>query len=133
MRLSIQFLTIVLILVLAPLAFAGTLEEAAAAQERGDNVTALAIATPLAEQGDSMAQVFVGQLHNDSTPAGLTTAIGWFKKSAAQGNPAAIKILAFYKGMAQGWLEAQAKDSNNNATNTDTAEMMKLILRLVDQ
>ena len=67
-------------------ATAGPLEDAVAAYQRGDYVTALRLWRPLAEQGDADAQFHLGVMY-ESGQGGLRNdaeAIKWYRKAADQ-------------------------------------------------
>ena len=58
------FAAIVLLLSLAAPVAAGPLEDAAAAYSRGDYATALRLLRPLADQGDAVAQNYLGVMYS---------------------------------------------------------------------
>jgi uncharacterized protein len=91
-------------------AVAGPLDDATAADQRGDYATVLRLLTPLAEQGNAVAQARLGLLYEEGRHAGRdprlqvgdqdqgvpqddTEAVKWYRRSADQGNASAQVIL----------------------------------------
>jgi TPR repeat protein len=76
---------IVAVLLSASTALAGALDEAVAAKNRKDYATAVALVQPLAEQGDALAQYYLGDIYlwgfHD-----WGEATKWFRKAAEQGH-----------------------------------------------
>jgi uncharacterized protein len=68
-------------------AIAGPLEDAEAAYERGDYATAMRIFRPLADQGNSVAQNYLGDMHNlgEGVPQDYTEALRWYQLAADRG------------------------------------------------
>ncbi len=83
-RLSI----VVALLAAAPPVVAGPLEDAVAAYERRDYQTALRLLSPLAEQGNARAQLFVGLMHyrGEGVPQSFAEALKWYRLAANQGD-----------------------------------------------
>ncbi len=69
-------------------AWAG-LDEAVAANKRGDYATALREWRPLAKQGNASAQFFLGLMYGEGlgVPQDYAKAVGWLRKAAEQGYP----------------------------------------------
>ncbi len=101
----------VLLVVLAPPAWAG-FDEGAAAYLRGDYATAQREWRPLAEQGDAAAQFALGVMYDNGL--GVTQdyaeAVKWYRKAAEQGNAGAQYNLALMYskglGVTQDYAEA---------------------------
>jgi TPR repeat protein len=90
-------------------AVAEPLEDATAADQRGDYGTVLKLLTPLAEQGNAVAQARLGLLYEEGRLGGRdprlqvgdqeqgvpqdTEAVKWYRRSADQGNASAQIIL----------------------------------------
>jgi TPR repeat protein len=73
----------------APMANAAPIDDAFAAINRGDNATAMEILTPLAQQGNALAQSNVAHLYKDGQGGVLqnyTEAVRWYRLAAQQGN-----------------------------------------------
>lgn len=91
---------------------AGLYEEALNAHNRGDYSTALRLFRPLAEQGDTNAEFFLGAMYQfgRGVPRDDAKAVKWFRKAAAQGDTGAQNHLGFmYKrgrGVPQDYAEA---------------------------
>ena len=68
-----------LFLALATSATAGPLEDADAADQRGDYASELALLEPLAEQGDASAQYFLGGMYDLGlgVPQDYVQAVAW--------------------------------------------------------
>ena len=114
----------VLLVFLATPAWAG-LDEGIAAYKRFDYATAVREWRPLAEQGDAVAQYYLGNLYRtgQGLPQDYAEAAKWFRKAANQGNADAQYNLGviYDKGygvpqdyvQAQMWYSlAEAQDSN---------------------
>ena len=74
---------------------AGPYEDGTAAARRGDYATAMRLLRPLADQGDSSAQVFLGHLFRVIIPPDYAAAASWFSKAAEHGNAFAQDQLGF--------------------------------------
>src|SRR5262245_37049766 len=74
---------------------AGTVLEALEASGRGDYETAVKIWEPMAEQGESHAQNFLGVMYakGQGVPQDYGLALQWWHKAAAQGNVDALSNL----------------------------------------
>jgi restriction system protein len=72
-----------------------TAEEAVAAYEKGKYAEALQEATPLAQQGDAIAQNLLGVIYYYGQGVAIDSAMAanWFRKAAAQGNADALIYL----------------------------------------
>jgi uncharacterized protein len=68
-------------------AIAGPLEDARAAYESGDYATAMRIFRPMAENGDAIAQYYLGDLYDKGrgVPQDYAEATKWYRRSAEQG------------------------------------------------
>jgi TPR repeat protein len=88
-----------LVMVLSP-ARAGDFEDGKAAYDRGDYTTALRLWRPLGEQGDAAAQYGMGELYANGwgVPLDIPEAVAWLRKSAEQGNGAAMLALGVVHG-----------------------------------
>ena len=93
-------------------AIAGDLDDGFAAAQKGDFATALRLWTPLAEQGDTLAQFNLGVMYEKGR--GLAqdykTAVKWYTLSAEQGNAyAQFNLGVMYdngSGVAQDYVKA---------------------------
>ena len=76
--------------------WAGPLEDATAANKRGDYATALKAFQSLAAQGNAEAQNSLGELYakGQGVPQDYAQARQWYEKAAAQGNALAQNNLA---------------------------------------
>jgi uncharacterized protein len=76
--------------------WAGPLEDATAANTRGDHATALKTFQSLAAQGNAEAQNNLGELYakGQGVPQDYAQARQWYEKAAAQGNALAQNNLA---------------------------------------
>jgi len=81
------FLALAIMALAAP-ANAVPFEEGLAAHERGDFATALKFWQPLAEQGDSRAQFYLGVLYDagEGVPQDRVEGVKWYERAAKQGN-----------------------------------------------
>jgi uncharacterized protein len=112
------------ILLCSLLSAAADLESAKRAYEQKDYATALKEFTPLAEQGNAWAQLFLGRMYmmGQGVLKDPDQAIKWFKASASQGNADAQFFLgAMYllpqKDIGEGvkWLRLSAEQGNQDA------------------
>jgi TPR repeat protein len=73
----------------------------------GDYKTALAELTPIAEQGDASAQLYLGSMYDDGdgVPENDKTAVKWYTKAAEQGNAGAQWVLGGMYDRGLGVLE----------------------------
>ncbi len=85
-------------------AIAGRLEDGEAAYGRGDYATALRLWQPLADEGNSDAQLNVGTLHDtgQGVPQDHRQADAWYLKAANQGNADAQFALGMDYSTGQG-------------------------------
>jgi TPR repeat protein len=81
---------LVLALCLFGTAFAGPLEDARVAYDRGDYAAELALVRPLAVEGDAVAQSRLGSMYRSGrgVPQDYAQAVAWYRKAADQGNAA---------------------------------------------
>lgn len=88
---------LVLLLLLPSVGLAAPLERAIASYEAGDYESAATLLLPLAEQGDALAQFYVGVLYFNGwhLERNLGLAADWFEKSARQGLPEAQANIAY--------------------------------------
>ncbi len=81
---------------------ASTLEQGQQAYRAGDYAAARTIFLPLAEQGDSTAQIALGLLYErgEGVAQNVNTALSWYSKAADQGLPMVQHDLAvkYYTG-----------------------------------
>jgi hypothetical protein len=112
-RLILIALPVIITIAVYSAAFAGPLEDAKAAIDRGDYQTALKLVRPLADQGDAHAQRDLGILYSKGlggVPQDDTEAAKWYRKAADQGDAKAQHLLsALYvtgQGVPQDYTEA---------------------------
>ena len=84
-----------LIVMLSPISWGADYNKGVDAYERGDYATALREWTPLAEQGDPVAQHALGWMYANGkgVEKNLTEAMKWYRKAAEQGNENALNNL----------------------------------------
>jgi TPR repeat protein len=136
MRRSI--LTTVALMLLTTAVAAGPLEDAIAADTRGDHATAVQLFRPLANQGNAYAQFRLGAKYGfgHGVPQDYVEAVKWFRLAADQGNAGAqIKLGLMYQ-LGQGapqdyvlahmWfnLSAAQGDQFSAAERDDIAKLM---------
>lgn len=82
-------------LLVAPLALADALSDAARAVQNGEHRQAIQLLTPIANDGNALAQHRLGLLHyhGQGTPEDERLAVTWWKKAAGQGNAEAMFLL----------------------------------------
>jgi TPR repeat protein len=83
-------------LALLSVAVAGSREDGWTAYGRGDYATAMAYWRPLADQGNVLAQLILGQMYlkgGGGVPQDYAQALVWYRKAADQGNAAAQGML----------------------------------------
>jgi uncharacterized protein len=75
-------------------AITGPLEDAWTSYERGDYATAMRLFRPLAEDGDAIAQYYLGELYDKgrSIPQDYGEAIKWYRRSGEQCSPLASSL-----------------------------------------
>jgi len=75
---------ILLLVAFSGAAFAGPLEDALAAHDRGDDATALRLIRPLADQGNADAQYNLGNMYatGKGVPKDGSEAAKWFRRAA---------------------------------------------------
>ncbi len=114
---------VVLLVILSAPAWAG-LDEGIAAYKRGDYATAVREWRPLAEQGDAVAQYYLGNLYRtgQGVPQDYAEAAKWFRKAANQGDANAQYNLGVkhYNSLPQDYAEA-AKWFRKAANQGDAA------------
>ena len=78
-------------------AFAGPLEDAQAAYDRGDYATALQLMMPLAAKGNAAAQTDIGWMfeNGQGVPKDYDEAVKWYRLAAAQGYASAQNNLGW--------------------------------------
>jgi TPR repeat protein len=90
MRLTLKhaLATVILILNLAAPVAAGPLEDAIAANDRGDYATALRLLGPLADQGNARAQFNLGLMYDEGrgVAQNKAEALKWYGLAANQGH-----------------------------------------------
>ncbi len=98
------FLSVVLIFPFASPATAQDLEKGVAAYHRGDYAAALKEWRPLAEQGDAVAQLYLGRIYEKGLGViqSHAQAAKWYHMAAKQGLPASLgdpKSIGFLGGL----------------------------------
>ena len=85
-------------------AWCGPLEDGIAAYNKGDAKTALRLWQPLADQGNTDAQVNIGVLHanGEGVPQSYPEALKWYLKAADQGDVFALNNLGLMYMRGQG-------------------------------
>jgi TPR repeat protein len=85
-------------------AIAGPMEDATAAYQRGDNVTAVKLLRPLAEAGNANAQFYLGGMYDYGLgiAQNRAEAVAWYRKAADQGNSQAQVNLGSKYQIGQG-------------------------------
>jgi hypothetical protein len=112
MKKAISAVVLILSFFVAPIASAAPFDEAIAALKRSDFTTALKLLTPLAEQGDAVAQHNLGVMYRDGVfvPQSYTEAVKWFRLAAQQGlKEAQFNLASMYhngQGVTQNYTEA---------------------------
>jgi len=107
---------LVVFLSLAAPVLAGPFEDGKAAYERGDYVTALRLWRPLAEQGNALAQYYLGEMYEfgKGVSQNDAKAVTWFRKAAYSDqdlSPAQYNLGVAYhegKGVLQDYAKAVA-------------------------
>jgi TPR repeat protein len=92
---------------------AGPLEDAKAAYDRDEYATALRLLRPLADQGDDVAQYYLGLMHSNGqgVPQDYAEALKWFRRAADRGNIDAqinlgIKYALGWEGVPKNYAES---------------------------
>jgi TPR repeat protein len=98
------FAALVVMACLAGPAAAGPLEDAAAADDKGDYATALQLLRPLAEQGNAEAQFKLGNQYDDGSGVAQNDAeaLKWYRLAADQGYASAQYNLGVMYGEGRG-------------------------------
>jgi hypothetical protein len=94
---------LIVTVVIAGAAVAGPYEDGLAAAKGGDYATTLKLWTPLAEQGNALAQFGLGYVyeHGQGVPHDFVQAAKWYRLAAEQGNAdAQLKLGTMYNS---GW------------------------------
>jgi TPR repeat protein len=102
----VVLLTFTISVCIADLATADQLEDGIAAVKGGKSQTAMTLLTPLAINGNAVAQLYIGWLHATGTPANYVEATRWYRRSAEQGNAAAQ--------FSFGWMYANGQGVEQN-------------------
>ena len=104
MRNLIRSAVMVAALAVAGPVMAGPLEDAAAANARGDYATVLRLLRPQAERGDALAQASLGFMYanGQGVPQDYGQAVKWFRLAAEQGNALAQFNLGIMYNEGQG-------------------------------
>jgi uncharacterized protein len=89
--LAAGLLTLLFCTSMAVTACSNQYEDASAAHERGDFVTAFRLMKPLAERGDAKAQYNLGVMYHqgEGVPQDFAEAMKWYRRAAEQGIPEA--------------------------------------------
>jgi TPR repeat protein len=82
--------------------FAGPLEDADIAYQRGDYTAATEALLPLAEQGEIRAQLTLGTMNYSQPQPDYEAAAKWFRLAAAQGDVEAERYLGYMYSHGQG-------------------------------
>ena len=95
---------LVIVAVLKPATAAPTLRHGVAAMARQDYAAAVAILSPLAQNGDPAAQAYMGYLYTvgRGVPQDYTQAAIWYRRAAEQGHPGAQYELGLLYDKGQG-------------------------------
>ena len=104
-KLSILWLGVLLtVAALGAATAAPTLRQGVAAMARQDYAAALAILSPLAQNGDPAAQAYMGYLYSmgRGVPQDYTQAAIWYRRAADQGHPGAQYELGLLYDKGQG-------------------------------
>ncbi len=103
-RITVAVVVLLLSFGLMAPAAADQLEDGVAAWRRADYETTFRLMGPLADQGQAVAQFYIGLMHvyGDGTPQDYDTAAKWFRKAADQGTIDAINHLGYLYEMGQG-------------------------------
>ena len=101
---DMKLLPLAALLLLASSAWAGPIDDAVAANARGDYAAELRITRPLAAKGEVWAQSFLGNSYffGQGVPKNDAEAVKWFRLAAAQGNAPAQSNLGLMYGKGQG-------------------------------
>lgn len=85
-------------------AIAGPLEDAVAAHEREDYLTAARMLLPLAEQGDPIAEALLGTMYDQGqgVPVDVRQATKWIRRSAEHGHASAEMALGVMYTLGRG-------------------------------
>lgn len=152
MKLTLKYAIVAILLMLsfaAPVV-ASPLEDAVAADNRGDYATALQLYQPLADKGDPTAQTNVGFIYanGQGVPQNYAEAVKWFRLAADQGSAYAQLNLGVMYANGQGvpqdyvaaykWFSLSATQGNTEAvkgrdnivplmTPAQIAEVQKLV------
>jgi TPR repeat protein len=102
MRCTSRWLLGVLAVVFSGQVFAGPLEDADTAYQRGDYTAAIESLLPLAEQGDLRAQLNLGTMNYSRAQPDYEEAAKWFRMAAAQGDIQAERYLGYMYSHGQG-------------------------------
>ena len=92
-------------------AYAGPLEDAAAAYKREDYATAMRLFRPLGDQGNAEVQYFLGQIYYEGrgVPQDYAESVKWYRKAADQGYIfAQLALAAMYEsgyGVSQDYVK----------------------------
>ena len=99
------------LLLFASSAWAAPIDDAAAANVRGDYAAELRITRPLAEKGVAWAQFFLGDsyLSGEGVVQDYAEAVKWYRLAAAQGDASAQYNLGTMYGKGQGVLQDYAE------------------------
>ena len=103
MRIPSVAIILIVPLLLAGPALAGSFEDAVKEYGRGEYKTAYQLLRPLAEQGNSNAQLMLGFMFDQGrgVPQDYAEGEKWFRKSAKQGNIGAQYTLRLLKERAE--------------------------------
>ena len=111
MRPAMKYLILTATLLLASPVWAAPIDDAAAANARGDYEAALTIIRPLAAKGEAWAQYRLGDSYRngEGVPKNDAEAVKWYRLAAAQGNALAQLVLGAMYESGQGVLQDYAE------------------------
>ena len=96
MRIGQLCFALILSFLMAAVTFADTWNDAVKAYNAGDYVKALEVTKPLAEQGHTRAQTYLGMMYanGEGVPQDFQEAFAWYSRAAEQGDVEAQNNLA---------------------------------------
>jgi TPR repeat protein len=130
----ISTLAIGLCLITNP-ALASDFDTARKAYFDGDHETAFALFSPLAEQGDALAQFNLGNMYQNGrgTLKNGDEAFRWYKKAAAQGLAEAQFHLAKQYGLRGDYIKAHQWLNIAQFKGADSAELIEALEEIMSQ
>jgi hypothetical protein len=123
-----RYLSLIFLTLLIPsLVFAGTIEDGKSALDRKDYPAALKLLRPLAEGGNTAAQLYIGQMYVDGwgVERDMSKALSWYRKAAKLGNAdAQYRLGVMYLGIpgvkkdeaeSEKWLQKASEQGDPDA------------------